>query len=89
MSSRSGWSERMLFILSDDANHDDQRRAGFVRRMKSWEPIGDLDRSCFTAWRAFDEVEIPAAELCISFQEEADFSEVEGVPRIWSLPSSF
>ena len=78
----------MHFIPIDDVDDGDGegKTRGLVRQERSWEPIGDLDRSYFDAWRAFDEVEIPTAELCISFQGEEDSSEAEGVPRMWSLP---
>lgn len=77
----------MRFILSDENGERQERR--LRRQVRSWQPIGDLDRSCFDSWRAFDEVEIPVGDLCISFYDGGDVSEVEEVPRIWSLPSNF
>ena len=91
----------MLFIPSDDHDHDDddgdsgrgdhRRRKELVRRQRSWKPIGHLDRSSFSAWRAFDEIEIPSSDLCISFSKEEEavgMSHGAKVPRIWSLPPS-
>lgn len=91
METKRDWSGRMLFILNDhlDADDDDQgMRSSLAGWVRFWEPIENLDRSCFNAWRALNQVEIPAADLCISFREQADLVEAGDVPRIWSLPPS-